>query len=68
MRPHGYNFNKNPISNNSTLVKAKAKSSDEIARQIAEFEANGGEIEKLACSLDNGCEIKARMGDNGGLL
>ncbi len=35
---------------------------------IAEYEARGGKIDVLPSALDKGYEIKARMGDSGGLL
>jgi len=35
---------------------------------IEEFLARGGKIDVLPSALDKGYEIKARMGDSGGLL
>lgn len=67
MRPHNNHFNAG-ISNHNTLVKAKAKSSEEIAMLTAEYLDNGGDIDVIPCPLDNGYDIKARMGENGGLI
>lgn len=43
-------------SNNSNLIKAKQKKSDEITKQIEEFEAKGGKTTVIPTGLSKAYE------------